>query len=141
MPDRLLICTDLDRTLIPNGPAPESPGARERFARLAARPEMAPAYVSGFGYADTVFCGDSGNDIEVLASPVPVALVANSPADVQELARRLAGEAGQSDRLFLVPGDFMEINGNYSAGILEGIAHYHPGTIRWMGFMAEASPA
>ena len=32
----------------------------------------------GFGYSDTVFCGDSGNDIEVLISPIPSVLVANS---------------------------------------------------------------
>ena len=44
---RLLLCTDLDRTLLPNGPQPESPGARERFGRLAARPEVTLVYVSG----------------------------------------------------------------------------------------------
>jgi HAD superfamily hydrolase (TIGR01484 family) len=43
----LLLCTDLDRTLLPNGSAPESPRARGYFARLAARPEVALAYVSG----------------------------------------------------------------------------------------------
>ncbi|NNJ94540.1 MAG: haloacid dehalogenase, partial [Halobacteria archaeon] len=43
----LLICTDLDRTLIPNGPQSESPAARERFSELAARPEVTLAYVSG----------------------------------------------------------------------------------------------
>ncbi len=44
---RYLLCTDLDRTLLPNGGAEESPGARERFARLTARPEVALAYVTG----------------------------------------------------------------------------------------------
>ena len=44
---RLLLCTDLDRTLLPNGSAPESPGARERFARLAAHPEVTLVYVTG----------------------------------------------------------------------------------------------
>jgi len=288
MPDQLLICTDLDRTLIPNGPQPESPGARDRFARLVAHPQVTLAYVSGrdralveaaldhyhlalpdfvlgdvgtsiyhlgprldwqrqraweeeiaqdwngltrsdleqklrhlphlqlqeaarqnsyklsyflplqsdrvalatrieecveplgvrlrlvwsldeaagiglldllperaskyhaieallqqqgFGYTDTVFCGDSGNDMEVLASPVPAVLVANSPADVQALARRLAAEAGHADRLYLARGNFMGLNGNYSAGILEGIAHYHPDTIAWMGFASEVSQA
>jgi hypothetical protein len=24
------------------------------------------------------------------------------------------------------------MNGNYSAGILEGVAHYHPGAVLWM---------
>jgi sucrose-6F-phosphate phosphohydrolase len=284
MTGALLICTDLDRTLIPNGPQSESPHAREHFAALAARPEVTLAYVSGrhralvekaignyrlplpdfvvgdvgttiyhvgteqdwqrqtaweaeiardwagrshaelkellrdlpdlrpqasakqndyklsyyvplhsdrdalsavirdrlaaaevnasliwsvdepegiglldilparaskyhaiealmqlrnFDYGNTVFCGDSGNDIEVLVSPIPAVLVANAQPDVRELARRLADETGHSDRLYLAHGGFMGMNGNYSAGMLEGIAHYHPQTVDWMGF-AEA---
>jgi len=43
----LLICTDLDRTLLPNGDATESAGARSAFARLVSRPQMGLAYVSG----------------------------------------------------------------------------------------------
>ncbi|MEJ2621733.1 MAG: haloacid dehalogenase, partial [Candidatus Thiodiazotropha sp.] len=31
---KLLLCTDLDRTLIPNGSQPESAGAREAFKQL-----------------------------------------------------------------------------------------------------------
>ena len=95
----------------------------------------------GFSYADTVFCGDSGNDIEVLASPIPAVLVANSEADVRALARRLADESGHADQLYIARGNFMGLNGNYSGGILEGIAHYHPDIIDWMGFPAEATGA
>ena len=40
MSQRLLICTDLDRTLIPNGPQSESPSARESFSRLTQRAEV-----------------------------------------------------------------------------------------------------
>ena len=47
MLERLLICTDLDRTLIPNGTQPESSGARDHFATLVDRPEVTLAYVSG----------------------------------------------------------------------------------------------
>ena len=47
MSERLLICTDLDRTLLPNGVQPESPGARRRFAALASRPEVTLVYVTG----------------------------------------------------------------------------------------------
>lgn len=285
MTDRLLICTDLDRTLIPNGPQSESPAARARFAALAARPEVTLAFVSGrhralvqqaityyrlplpdfvigdvgttiyhvagardwtplvewqteigrdwqgrsraeiksllgdiaalrpqecakqndyklsyyvplhsdrqqlsklidqrlqasgvnsrliwsndepagvglldvlparaskyhaiealmkihgFSHADTVFCGDSGNDIEVLASPIPAVLVANSQPQVRELASRLARDGGHADRLYIAQGGFMGMNGNYSGGMLEGIAHYHPDTVAWMGFQSEA---
>jgi hypothetical protein len=28
--------------------------------------------------------------------------------------------------LYLARGGLLEMNGNYSAGILEGVAHYHP---------------
>jgi len=285
MTDRLLICTDLDRTLIPNGPQSESTHAREHFAALAARSEVTLAYVSGrhralvekaihnyllplpdyvvgdvgttiyhvgpeqdwqpqtawqdeiaqdwagrshadlkallqdlpdlraqetakqndfklsyyvplhsdrnalaavishrleaigvqanliwsvddpqgiglldilparaskyhaiealmklhdFDYGNTVFCGDSGNDIEVLASPIPAVLVANGQPDVRELARRLADEMGHGEQLYIAHGDFMGMNGNYSAGMLEGIAHYHPQTLDWMAFEAPA---
>ena len=277
--EALLICTDLDRTLLPNGPQPESPNSRQRFAALVARPEVTLAYVSGrhralveeaiehyhlpipdfvigdvgttlyhvgrerewrrqtawedqiaqdwggqthaelashlhaladlrlqeqsrqndyklsyyvplycdrdgltvairecltsagartrlvwsvdepqgvglldilparaskyhalealmrlqgFDYAQCVFCGDSGNDIEVLASPIPSVLVANSQPEVRDLARRLAGEAGYRKQLYIAGGDFLGMNGNYSAGMLEGIAHYHPETLAWM---------
>lgn len=288
MSARLLICTDLDRTLIPNGPQSESPQARSHFARLVARPEVTLAYVTGrhralvqqalahyrlpdpdfvigdvgttiyrvgadqawqpladweetigrdwaghdhadlkrllidlsalrlqetskqnrfklsyyvplhvdreelagaigtrldaagvaarlvwsvdepagvglldvlpasaskrhaiealmqrqlFSLDETVFCGDSGNDIEVLSSPIPAVLVANSQPEVRELALRLAAEAGCSDRLYIATGGFMGMNGNYSAGMLEGIAHYHPQMLVWMGLAAAEDTA
>ncbi len=80
----------------------------------------------GFSDSNTVFSGDSGNDIEVLASPVPAVLVANSEPDVRDEALRQAAAGGNSDRLYIARGRFQGMNGNYSAGILEGIAHYHP---------------
>jgi len=279
MPGRLLICTDLDRTLIPNGPDPESPGARRLLARLAERSEVTLAFVSGrhralveeaiaewslpvpdfvigdvgttiyrvgagqawhrlesweraigadwagrsngdlrallegleglrlqeeskqnrlklsyylpleqetgaladairqrldgagirarlvfsiddledvglldvlparaskrhaiealmfelgFDVGDTVFCGDSGNDLEVLVSPIPAVLVANSRPEVRELACRLAAEAGAVDRLYVARGGFLGMNGNYGGGMLEGIAHYHGEIAGWL---------
>ena len=279
MTQRLLICTDLDRTLIPNGPQPEPVGARKRFARLAARPEVTLAYVSGrhrelieeaivtyrlpapdyvigdvgtsmyhvgpqhdwvhvetweeqiaadwaghrheelraalrdvptlrlqerakqnrlklsfylplhaeiddlaariherlrplgiryrliwsvddiadiglldvlperasklhaiealsrmqgFDLEHTVFCGDSGNDLEVLASRVPAVLVANSRPEVQDLALELAEEAGTLRQLYIAEGGFLGMNGNYAGGMLEGIAHFHPRVAAWL---------
>ncbi|MBL1264470.1 HAD-IIB family hydrolase [Candidatus Methylomicrobium oryzae] len=275
---RLLICTDLDRTLLPNGRQPESPGARERFARLAARPEVTLAYVSGrhralvevairdyalpmpdwvigdvgttiyrvqrgiwrhwpewerdigtdwrgleakdlrplfadlpdlrlqeeakqnryklsyylpphidaealrqemerrlcarnltaglihsvdeeagtglldvlparatkrhaveflmrhqaFAVADTVYAGDSGNDLPVIVSPIRSVLVANAADDVVEKAERLAAKLGSLNAFYRARGGFLGMNGNYSAGILEGVAHYHPGAVLWM---------
>lgn len=45
--NRLLLCTDLDRTVIPNGHQPEHPDARERFRQLCALPELCLVYVTG----------------------------------------------------------------------------------------------
>jgi hypothetical protein len=280
MPERLLLCTDLDRTLLPNGPQPESPAARTHFATLAADPRVLLAYVSGrhrqlveqaiaqyqlpqpdfvigdvgttlyhlesatrwiadatwhshidadwngatnhdllrlladidalqaqevskqnshklsyyvkmdcdraalddaihqrlqvqgvrartiwsvdepaatglldilparaskyhaiamlealqgFTDANTVFSGDSGNDIEVLASSIPAIMVANSELEVQAEALRQAAAGQHSDHLYIARGGFHGMNGNYSAGILEGIVHYHPALESWMG--------
>ena len=279
MPERLLICTDLDRTLIPNGPQPESPGARECFYRLASRTEVTLAYVSGrhralvqraianyrlpqpdfvigdvgttiyhvgasndwqrqaeweahiaedwhgrnhadikallidlpalrvqegskqnayklsyyvplhydqaslsqdierrlqqrgiaarqiwsvdepagiglldvtparaskyhavealmhtrgFDVTNTVFCGDSGNDLEVLASPLCAVLVANAQPQVRKTALQLAAAGGHADRLYVAQGGYRGMNGNYSAGMLEGIAHYFPDIETWL---------
>lgn len=87
---------------------------------------------SGFGLDNTVFCGDSGNDIEVLVSSIPGVLVANSQPEIQILAHELANENGQINRLYLAQGDFMGMNGNYAGGMLEGIAHYFPQVRDWM---------
>jgi sucrose-6F-phosphate phosphohydrolase len=88
--------------------------------------------IHGFTFDDTIFSGDSGNDIEVLASPVAAVLVANSSPDVRELATLLAKENGYPDRLYIAQGNFHGMNGNYSAGILEGIVHYFPYVKDWI---------
>jgi sucrose-6F-phosphate phosphohydrolase len=105
------------------------PARASKYHAIVALMEM-----HGFDTSETVFCGDSGNDIEVLASPIPAVLVANSQAHVRELAQRLARESGCPEQLYIAQGDFMGMNGNYSAGMLEGIAHFHPESVAWMGF-------
>lgn len=276
--DRILICTDLDRTLLPNGTQPESPRARDHFQRLAARPEISTAYVTGRhqelvlaaiteyelplpdyvigdvgtsiysiennhwliwdswqkeigvswhslthdglaalfadletlklqepekqntyklsyyvdptvditklltviqqrldqkqiaaslvwsvdettntglldilpaaatkrhaveflmaeeGYAlrNTVFAGDSGNDLPVLTSPIHSVLVANATKEVREQAVQMVTVQGTQDALYLARGTLLGMNGNYSAGILEGCVHYLPQTLAWI---------
>lgn len=88
--------------------------------------------MSGFSHDNTVFSGDSGNDIEVVASPISSVLVANSQPDVQELALLLAKENDCSQQLYIAQGNFKGMNGNYSAGILEGIVHYYPEVEEWI---------
>ena len=82
--------------------------------------------------ANTVFAGDSGNDMPILTSSVPSVLVANADPDIIEEARSCSIEKGTSEFLYLAKGNFLGMNGNYSAGILEGLAHYHPETKGWI---------
>lgn len=274
MIEPILLCTDLDRTLLPNGEPLESPGARQRFARFTARPEVTLAYVSGrhrelvieaiheyqipepdfvigdvgtniytitdgewriwpdwhreiapdwacFNRCDlaalfedievlrqqeeakqntfklsyytdehvalqpllesmrrrleqrgikasliwsiddnthdglldvlparatkvhaieflikqlglsperVVYAGDSGNDLPVLISPINSVLVANARDDVRAEALNLAEENNTQASLYLAHGEALGMNGNYSAGILEGIIHFLPET-------------
>ncbi|MCU0810858.1 MAG: HAD-IIB family hydrolase [Thiobacillaceae bacterium] len=274
---RILLATDLDRTLIPNGAAPESPGARQRFARVAAHPEVMLAYVSGrhralveeaiaeytlplpdfvigdvgttiyqvhdgdwrewpdwhqvigvdwaghsatdlrtmlaplaaltpqedakqnryklsyyalaladpaplldevrarlesegvranlvwsideaddcglldvlpagasklhaleflcgkldVDFSHAVFAGDSGNDLEVLGGALSSVLVANASEEVRQQAVALAARRGNAASLYLARGEAGGMNGNYSAGILEGLAYFLPETRNW----------
>lgn len=81
----------------------------------------------GFGNEDTIFAGDSGNDSDVLVSDIPAVLVANADAET----RKLVSDANQGS-LYLAQGDYLDMNGNYSAGILEGVAHYRPEVDKWL---------
>jgi len=87
---------------------------------------------SGFTVANTVFCGDSGNDMEILTSDIRAVLVANAMPEVREQALESAQANDLSERLYVARGDFLGMNGNYSAGMLEGIAHFYPHTEAWM---------
>lgn len=85
----------------------------------------------GFTRANTVFAGDSGNDLPVLVSPIPSVLVANAHKDVVQEAFDTAFQHHTLDAIYHARGGFMGMNGNYSAGILEGLHHYHPDAQIW----------
>ena len=86
-----------------------------------------------FAFRQVVFCGDSGNDLEVLASAIPSVLVANSRPEVMARALKMAAAGGHKDRLYIARGGFLGMNGNYGGGILEGVAHFHPEIAAWLG--------
>ncbi|MDZ7804606.1 HAD-IIB family hydrolase [Thiohalophilus sp.] len=80
----------------------------------------------------TVFSGDSGNDLEVLTSEIQATLVNNASEAIKQQATEMAEQNGYVNRLYIARGDFLDMNGNYAAGILEGLAHYIPHTRKWM---------
>ncbi|MFO7714441.1 HAD-IIB family hydrolase [Desulfosarcina sp.] len=85
-----------------------------------------------FEESNIVFAGDSGNDLDVLVSGFQAILVNNAAEDVRQTAIHRLAEAGHNHRLYLAKGDFMGLNGNYAAGVLEGLAHFFPETAEWI---------
>ena len=79
-----------------------------------------------------VYAGDSGNDLDVLTSSVPAVLVANATDDVRRRALRESERRGTTPFLYLARGGFLGMNGNYAAGVLEGIAHFHAEIGPWL---------
>ena len=72
---------------------------------------------------------------------LPAVLVANAQPQVRDLAVKLAREGGHAAQLYIAQGGFHGMNGNYAAGILEGVAHFHPVALDWMGFTASEQQA
>jgi sucrose-6F-phosphate phosphohydrolase len=98
-PTRLVYSSGRDLDLLP----PRA-GKGAALAYLARRWGLASSQVMA--------CGDSGNDLDMLAHGGPAVAVGNSQA---ELLSRL-------------PGDVYRARGSYAAGILEALLHY-----AWIG--------
>ncbi len=82
---------------------------------------------TSFSLENTVFAGDSGNDLDVLLSDIPAVLVANADAMI-----KASLETAPQDDLYHAQGNYLGMNGNYSAGILEGVAHFRPDVDTWL---------
>lgn len=86
----------------------------------------------GFDIEHTVFAGDSGNDLPALTGGLQAVLVKNALDSVREEAVARAKENGHRERLYLARGGLLGMNGNYSAGVLEGLVYFLPHTIGWL---------
>ncbi len=85
-----------------------------------------------FSKKRTVFAGDSGNDLAVLTSGLQAVLVRNASDEVRDEALSMVGERGFRNKLYCAKGGFLGLNGNYSAGVLEGLAHFIPDIEAWL---------
>ena len=81
-----------------------------------------------FTLKNTVFSGDSGNDLDVLTSPINAILVKNAHRELKEQITRMIS----SNSIYIAQGGYLTMNGNYSSGILEGITHYFPEISTWL---------
>lgn len=86
----------------------------------------------GFDEAHTVFAGDSGNDLAVLTSGLASVLVRNAREEVRRQAVAAVRAKGFPQKLYLAQGGFLGMNGNYAAGVLEGLAHFQPVVLQWL---------
>jgi len=82
--------------------------------------------LTGVPESQTVFAGDSGNDLPVLTSTIPAVLVKNASTKVRQAAADAISANVAQQCFYQAQGDFYGLNGNYAAGILEGLVHYHP---------------
>ncbi|WP_311195283.1 PfkB family carbohydrate kinase [Thiomicrorhabdus immobilis] len=79
----------------------------------------------GYAAQKVVFAGDSGNDLEVLISPIQSVLVANATAELKQQALELVKQRG-TEQQFYQAINTSHNNGNYSSGVLQGVMHYLP---------------
>ncbi len=72
----------------------------------------------GYDDQEVIFAGDSGNDLEVLVSPIPAILVGNATEAIRQEATQKSEAAQTRDRLYLAKA-------NYAGGVLEGLQHFY----------------
>lgn len=87
---------------------------------------------AGIPWDRVVYAGDSGNDLPALTSGLNAVIVRNASEEVRREVRRIASRKGIASRLYTAGGDFYGMNGNYSAGVLEGLAHFLPEADAWI---------
>lgn len=87
---------------------------------------------NNFSEISTVFAGDSGNDLPVLTSGLQAVLVRNATEDVRREARRKVVLKGEESKLYCAKGGFLNMNGNYAAGVIEGLVHFVPKVASWL---------
>lgn len=79
---------------------------------------------NGDSYDNTIFCGDSGNDIDVFVSGIPSVIVKNAHQNILNQISEFENN-GKAFNLYKAKGNFHHLNGNYVSGILEGLSYYH----------------
>lgn len=80
----------------------------------------------GYPREQLLFAGDSGNDLQVLASPIRSILVANAEQQIKQQAQQLAEQNDCLESLYLAQQNSFPLGGNYSAGVLQGVVFFNP---------------
>lgn len=76
------------------------------------------------------FAGDSGSDLPVLASPIKSVLVANAEPEVRKQAIELSAAYDCSDSLYIAKSEKSPFEGNYAAGVMQGVSYFYPDILK-----------
>jgi HAD superfamily hydrolase (TIGR01484 family) len=79
-----------------------------------------------FNLDQVLFAGNSGNDLDVLSSPIPSVLVANAEPEIRKQAIELAEVYNCTDSLYVAQSGNNIFEGNYAEGVLQGINFFYP---------------
>lgn len=85
-----------------------------------------------FSTENTVFAGDSGNDMDALTSGLQAILVSNAAPDVRREAVNTVKKEAIENKLYLAHGKKYFFNGNYAGGVLEGLSYFFPEIDGWI---------
>ena len=72
---------------------------------------------------ETVYCGDSGNDIIPLTSGYKSIVVKNAKNRTKKIVSEINHRLGNINKLYIAKGN-EKTNGNYSSGIIEGLLKF-----------------
>lgn len=75
--------------------------------------------------ANIIFAGDGGNDIHPLTSGYKAIVVNNATDSFKEKVRVEAEEKGIIDKIYFAKGNGSDNNGNYLAGVVEGLNYFN----------------
>jgi sucrose-6F-phosphate phosphohydrolase len=79
-----------------------------------------------FSTENTVFAGDSGNDMDALTSGLQAILVNNAAPDIRREALETVKKKGIENKFYVAEGKKYFLNGNYAGGVLEGLSYFYP---------------
>ncbi len=119
---------DIDVSIIWSLDEPKNTGLIDVLPRHATKLHAIEFLQNKLKYAheQVIFAGDSGNDLPVLTSQINAVLVANASNDIKVEAQQLSLENSNSQALYIANSTDFNIDGNYSAGVLQGVWHYAP---------------
>ena len=119
---------DIDVSIIWSLDEPKNTGLIDVLPRHATKLHAIEFLQKKLNYTldEVIFAGDSGNDLPVLSSNINAVLVDNASNDIKFEAQQLAVEHGNAEALYIANHSDLNMGGNYSAGVLQGVWHYAP---------------